>query len=587
MTTDSILVLSVLALTIVTLLIDRWRASYVFGGAATILLVTGTIPVNEFLAGYSNASVITIFLLIILTSAVNSHFNLVGTFDKLYKGARSPRQFLIRMGITVAGLSSVMNNTPIVAMMIPYVYQWGKKNSVSPSKLLIPLSYATILGGMITVLGTSTNMILIGFIQESGIASPGIMDFLIPGVLVSIGGIVYILLFFKKLLPDNSDLIREVTENFKEYLVETKVENGAALVGKTIQEAGLRNLDGIFLIEIIRNKIAMSPVSPDERVQKEDRLFFAGEPEKVLELVRKIQGLTIPSHSELDIGDGMQVMESVIPANSGLIGATLKEYAFRENLDAAVIAIHRNGEKLRGKLGEIVLDKGDLLLISAGKTFLSKARSGKDLYIVSELSQTVELPKRKKNLYLLGSTLILAGLPFGFYSLFVTLLLMLGLTLAFKMSNYDQMKKNISLDLLIILGSAMALSQALIGSGAADWVSSGLSEWSANMGKGSIIVLVYFATTLLTQFITNAAAISVIFPLGLSMATHANIELTGVFMAMAFGASCSFMTPVGYQTNLMVYGPGNYRFIDFIRFGLPLTIIYSGIVLAWLLFKYS
>lgn len=494
---------------------------------------------------------------------------------------------MLRLGISVASLSSIMNNTPIVAMMVPYVYQWGKKNKVSPSKLLIPLSYATILGGMITVLGTSTNLVLAGFILEENMEPLGFLDFLVPGIMVSVAGVSFIVLFFNKLLPNNRDLVGEATENFKEYLVETRVEKGAGIIRKSVQSAGLRNLDGIFLVEIIRGQETISPVDPEEKIEEGDRLFFAGEPNKVVELVRNNSGLSIPAHSGLKVGNGMNIVESVIPANSSLVGQTLKSIEFREKFDAAVIAIHRNGEKLRGKIGEIILDKGDLLLLSAGKTFLTTNKAGKDLYLVSELKKIQETPLLRKRLFWLISLTVILGSFFGLYPLFTTLLLLLGNAILFKFTNFDHIKKNVSLDLLIILGSAMALSNALIDSGAAHWLNGHLSFFSASFGPVGFIILIYTLTVVLTQFITNAAAIAIVFPIGLAMALEVGMNPHAAFLAMAFGASCSFMTPVAYQTNLMVYGPGNYRFSDFVRFGLPLSLIYSGIILSWIIFKYT
>ncbi len=580
-------VLGVLLCVVVCLLVDRWKPSYVFGSGVLVLMLSGNLDVSLFLSGFSKTSVISLFLLIILTSAINKHFNVSALFDYLFRKAKSPRSFLLRMGFSVAGLSSIMNNTPIVAMMIPYVYQWGKRHAVSPSQLLIPLSFATILGGMISVIGTSTNMVLLGLIESESQILPGILDFAIPGLLVTLAGLLYISLFAQKLLPENKDVLDNAKANLKEYLIETKLQAESSLCGLSVADAGLRNLDGIFLVEILRDGSILAPVSSEEILQGEDRLIFAGEPDKVLELVHVKKGLVLPAQAQLSGNSlAMNLVETVIPANSQFIGSSLKELAFREKYDGAVIAVHRNGEKLRGKIGEITLDKGDVLLVSSGKSFEQKINVGKDLYLISSIKKVIELPTAQKRLFWLLSLLIFALCAAGFYPFILALVLELVLCFLFKMSSFEQAKQNISLDLLIILGSSIGLSNALIESGAALWISDWIRPMAAEMGSDAVVVMLYVLTLVLTQFITNVASLSVVFPIAFALCESMGIAQMPVYMAIAFGASCSFMSPVGYQTNLMVYGAGNYKFSDFIRFGLPLTLIYSLIALGWIVYHY-
>lgn len=556
-----------------------------FALATLVLIVSGKIEVSSLLRGLSNPSIISIFLLIILTSAINDHFNLSRVFDRIFEGAKGTKGFVSRLSFSVATLSSVMNNTPIVAFMIPYVYQWGRKHGVSPAKLLIPLSYATILGGMITVIGTSTNLILFGFIEAENAVKPGFLDFLIPGVMVTIVGTVYIVLFHDKLLPDNKDLLEDVTENMKEYLVETRVVPDSDIIGKTVQAAGLRNLDGIYLVEIFRDNHSISPVSSEDEIQDGDRLFFAGEAEKVLQLVKHNKALQL-SASTMQNTHALDLIEIVIPANSHLIGKTLKEVLFRDKYDAAAIAIHRNGEKLRGKLGEIVLDKGDILLVSAGSKFRTKVNQSKDVYMVSSISANPELPSKRKWAFVLGLGVVFTLMFAGFVNLITGLILILGLAVVVGITNYEHIKKNVSIDLLVILCCAIAISDALIASGGAELVGKSIIPLVKIMGSVGLIVFIYLMTVILTQFITNAAAIAIVFPVGYALSLQSDANPVAIFIAMAFGASCSFISPVGYQTNLMVYGPGGYKFSHFLRFGLPLTLIYSAIVLSWIIFRY-
>lgn len=578
--------LIVLVLCVTALLLDRWRASSVFAVTALVLLLSHQVTVVDFLKGFSNPTIISIFLLIIITSVINEHYNLVGFFDRIFAGATTARNFNLRLGFSLAGLSSVMNNTPIVAMMMPYVYQWGKRKNIAPSRLLIPFVYSVSLGGMITVIGTSTNLVLNGFIQSKDGEPLAFLDFFIPGILVTVFGVLFIALIGQRLLPDRGDIIDKVTANIKEYLMETKLSPNSALVGKTVNEAGLRNLDGIFLVEILRDKEVISPVTPETKIHTGDRLFFAGESDKVAELVHRNKGLEIPAQTSLQKEAGMKIMECVIPSNSELVGKTLKEIEFRDRYDAAVIGIHRNSERLRGKIGEIELDKGDLLLISAGPSFLGQNKAGKDLYSVSGIKTYKESDPVKKKAFLAVLLAAITLTAIGVIPMFMALLVILGGAAFLGFTNFDHIKKNLPLDLLIILGGALTLSEALINSGTANWIGQHIHNFLGDSGPWIVILTVYIFTLGITQFVTNSATVAIVFPLGYSLAGHLPCDPKAVYLAMAFAASCSFLTPVGYQTNMMVYGPGNYRFKDFARIGLPLTVIYSVLVLGWLFYRY-
>lgn len=580
------IVLGLLVLVIILLIADKWKPSIVFGGGALVLILAEIVTPKELLINFANESVITIFLLIIITATLNDHFALVDLLDRIFAKTKSIKGFIFRMGASVGVVSSIMNNTPIVAMMIPYVYQWGKRNKIAPSKLLIPLSFATIMGGMMTMIGTSTNLVLNGFIQAKGGVALGFLDYLIPGVCVTIVGLTFLVFFSNRLLPTHKDLQDELQENIKEYLVETKVLSGTSIIGKTIGEAGLRNLDGIFLVEILRNGKVMSPVDPDEVIQTGDHLFFAGQTEKVMDLVERNNGLELPKQSEYNLGAGLNFVETVIPNNSPLIGKTLKQALFRDYYDAAVVAIHRNGEKIRGRLGDIVLDKGDLLLLTAGKGFLERRLYGKDLYLVSVLKTINKVEPKKARWFWMLFLFVLALSIAGVISLFVMLLLILAMSAFFKFTNYEHIKRNTSLDLLVILGCAITFSNALITTGGSDLIGQAFTALIGSVSPISVIIGVYLLTVLLTSFITNAAAVAIVFPVAWSLIETMHLPSAAVFLSIAFGASCCFLTPVGYQTNLMVYGPGNYRFQDFVKIGVPTAIIYSVVALSVIILRY-
>ncbi len=479
------------------------------------------------------------------------------------------------MTTVVSGFSSVMNNTPIVALFIPYVYQWGKKNRVAPSKLLIPLSYAAIFGGMITVIGTSTNLVLNGFVTERGETPLGFSDFFFPGIVVSIAGILFLSLTNNTLLPNRK--IDEDTPNaarLRQYLTETKVLENAELVGQTIQEAGLRNLDGVYLAEIYRRGRLLQAVAPDEVLEANDRLYFAGDTENVMRVIEKFPGISWAKSEKFEISDKAEIVETVIPANSSLHGKSLKESFFREKFDAAVVGIHRNGEKLSGKLGEIPLRAGDLLLIIAGGDFKRRINADKDLYALQWVKESS--PSNQKSNYFLISLLTFVGLSiFGFIDFFMALVLSLGSALILGLFSSQELKKQTNIDLLLILGGAITVGKAFIDTGAARIMTAPLVNAIDWLGPIGIVLCLYVVTVIFTSFVTNVAAVSVLFPIAYELIHDLGMNPTPVYLTLAFGASAAFITPIGYQTNLMVYGPGKYTFKDFVKIGLPFTLVYS------------
>jgi di/tricarboxylate transporter len=392
------IVLGVTLGVLILLFFEKFRPAVIFFVAVLVFLLTGIVETKDFSSAIANESVLSIFLLIFITTGIHDHFNIIGWLDKLFGKTSNPRSFMLRMTAGVTAISAFMNNTPLVAMMMPYVDQWAKRNNAPRSKLLIPLSYAAISGGMITVIGTSTNMVLNGLIQSKNQVPLGLTDYFFPGIMVSIAGILFLYFFGYKLLPDRSDPMKVVARQSREYLVETKIKTGSSIIGKSVIDANLRNLTGIYLFEVVRAGKLITPVHPEEILREGDSLFFAGETRTIAELLERNNGLSLPqSNSGSAFQKRPDLIETVIPVNSALTGKTLKQIAFRENYDAAVVAIHRNGEKLRGKIGEVQMQAGDLLLIAAGKNFGKYLSANPDLYLVSVVSKPIEqLPPRHK-----------------------------------------------------------------------------------------------------------------------------------------------------------------------------------------------
>lgn len=572
---------------IVVLVLDRFKASKVFLMAIAVMILSGLLPVKVFLEGFVNTSILSIFLIIIITSSINAHFNLSSIFDRLFSNVKGTRPFLVRMGVTVAGVSSVMNNTPVVAIMMPYIYNWANKFGISHSKLLIPLSYSAILGGGITLIGTSTNLVLNGLLSSNGKERLDFMDFVAPGLILTITGLLFIVWLAPRLLRETRDAVAEFRENRREYIVEVLVGKKGNIGHKTVEEAGLRNLKAAFLAEIHRGVKHISPVTPTQVILPGDVLLFAGETDTILDLVEDHKDLELSKKSKFKISEDAELVEAVIPYNSTLERRTLKEMGFREKYDAAVVGIHRRGERLSGKIGSHALRVGDLLLLTAGSAFRERSEQHDDLIPINTLQQRRPLGTVRRWLFGLSLVFSVAMTLVGFFELFDALLLLLFVQVLTGMTTVESVKSNISFDLLIILMGALALGNVLISSGAADqsveWIFHGAHEWHPVW----ILVLLFAITFGLTSAVTNVAAVSIIFPVVYALSTSGVVPDKALFLTAAYGASCCFVTPFAYQTNLIVMEAGNYKFADFVRLGLPLSILYGLVLLTYIVFKFD
>ncbi len=550
--------------------------------AVLFFVLVGILTPEEMLSGFANTSIASIILLILISTALRKNFQLEALLDSFYKKKLSYRIFLARMMAQVAIFSSFINNTPIVAIMTPYLFNWGKRNNISPSKLLIPLSYATIMGGMLTIIGTSTTLVLNGFVVEFHGVSLPTLNLLLIGGAVCVTGILFITLIADKVLPDRKDILESFNKNKREYTVETILDNNSPLTGKTIKEAGLRSLKGVYLVEIIRKQQTISPVEPDEKIYSDDILTFAGATEYIVELVSNGQGLALPKPADTRNEDKVNIMEAVVGSNSSLVGHTPKEMDFRNRYDAAIVAIHRNGEKLSGKLGNSKLHQGDLLLLYAGKNFKNRVDLFRDIFIVSQVKEMLRPNKRKVISFLIVAVVAIVMVLFGYFSLFTSLLIIFAIMTALKMISLQDVKREVDLNMVAILVFSLALGQAMIKTGTGDLLATWILDLTKGFGSTAILASLLVITTVLTSFITNVGAVSITFPLAYSISNSLGVDGMPFYLAIAYAASAAFITPIGYQTNLIVYGPGGYTFRDFMRMGLPVAIVYLATVLMML-----
>ncbi|MEQ8476646.1 SLC13 family permease [Fulvivirga sp.] len=581
-----IVVMGVIALLFIFLYKEIFKPTVTFLVAILILLLTGILSPRDVLEGFSNQSLASIVLLILITAGIRSNFNIQGFLDYIFGRVNTYKTFLASMMAKVAILSSFVNNTPVVVLMTPYVFEWGKKHKISPSKLLIPLSYSTIVGGMITVIGTSTTLVLNGFLINNGLDPIDPINLLIIGSCVTIAGIFFLIVSSSKLLPDRKDLIETFENQKREYLIEKRLSKHSPLVGQKVKEGGLRNLTGVYLVEIVRGQQIISPVNPNEVVEKNDILIFAGNTEKIVDLTLSNLGIELPSKLAPTGEGNIKVVEGVISANSSLIGKTIKESNFRERYDAAVVAIHRNGEKLSGKIGWIKIKAGDVLLMYVGNSFQKRVDIYKDLYIISGEQQEIRPSQNNKNKLIALLGVVLTLLVTQFFGLFVSLLIIFSLMVFMKLITVQNVKRDLDINLVVILVLSLALGQAMIKTGSGALIAHQIVNYLQPYGNIALLIGITVITTILTSFITNVGAIAIAFPLTLATIQDLNLEGAPFYLAIAFAASAAFMTPIGYQTNLIVYGPGGYTFKDFLKVGLPMTIVYLTVALTAIILLY-
>ncbi len=551
----------------------RYTADVVVLAALGLLLAAGVLTPEQALAGFANEGLITVAVLFMVAAALRETGGMALVAQRLLGIPRTLLAAQVRLMVPMTVMSAFMNNTPLVAMMLPVVDDWTRKMRLSASKLMIPLSYATILGGTCTLIGTSTNLVVNGLLIRSGHPGFGMFEIAWVGVPSAIVGLLFVIVCGRWLLPDRRPAV-SIQDDARQYTVEMMVEPASTLVGRSIEEAGLRHLPGMYLMEIDRDGELIPVVGPEERLQASDRLVFAGVIESVVDL-QKIRGLT-PATSQvfkLNVPRERRTMiEAVVSNSCPLIGKTVREGQFRSVYNAVIIAVARNGERIRKKVGDIELEAGDTLLLEALPSFVKDQRNSRDFFLVSAIADAT-LPRHHKAWL---AVLILAGMvtaaTLDVLPMLTAGVLAAGLMIGTRCIDWVVARRAVDLQVVLVIAATLGIGSALEVTGAAQTIAEGLIRLGGS-DPWTTLVIVYGVTMVFTELITNNAAAALVFPIALATAQQLHVDFRPFAIAITMAASASFATPIGYQTNLMVLGPGGYRFIDYFRIGIPLNLL--------------
>ncbi|MCC7012674.1 MAG: SLC13 family permease [Planctomycetes bacterium] len=537
---------------------------------------------SKLVAGLGNEALVTVLVLYVVVSGLSRTGAMELVTRPLLGRPKGVVGAQLRLMIPCAGLSAFLNNTPIVAMFMPVVADLAKRSGISPSKLFIPLSFATILGGICTLIGTSTNMVVYGLIvAETGKRDAlNMFDLAWVGIPCAIAGIAFLALTHRWLLPDRKPSI-SIGGDPREYTVEMEVDPQSGLVGQSIEQAGLRGLPGMYLAEIEREGRILPAVASTEQLRGGDRLVFVGVVDSIVDL-QKIRGLRPATNQvfKLDAPRSERCMiEAVVSNQCPLVGLTIRDGKFRSVYNAAVIAVARSGERLRQKIGDIVLQAGDTLLLEAHPTFADQQRNSRDFFLVSRLEDST--PPRHDKAWLAIAILLAMVVVAGFewLSMVHAGLIAAALMLISGCCNANAARRSIDWEVLLTIAAALGIGETMRSTGLADSIAKSAID---AIGDHPFAVLagVYGVTMLLTEVLSNNATAALMYPIAMATAKSMGLDFHPFLIAIMIAASCGFATPFGYQTNLMVYGPGGYKFTDFLRVGVLLDLLVMGVTLA-------
>lgn len=553
------------------LLFTKLRADLVFLGAISILFVTGVLSAKEAFSGFSSTSVVIIGVLFVVVAGLTHTGVLQWIVKHLLGQPNSYSKAVIRLMLPVAALSSFLSNTTVVALFVGIVKMWSKKLNISPSKLLIPLSYASGMGGVCTLIGTPPNLIISGLYAENTGQAMNVLATTIPGLFCLCIGVLSIIAM-RKLLPDRK-APEAAFESTSDYTVELLVPSDCPQVGKTIAEAGLDDVHGGSLIEILHYDDVTSPVPDDELIMGGDRLVFAGQIDEILDL-KKSHGLVNADHmvfTASEVDKSRQLRTAYVNFGSSLINSKIGGSSFERDNNLVLVAVARRGKRIDQSPREVVLQAGDTLLLECPASMNMNTEQLSSQLQFFDSSQVPNIGKKT----LISTTIMIAMVVLSALNVIPLLqcaFLAAMAMLIFKCCNVDQAMKSINWEILMVFAGSVVLGVAIQKTGIAERLAFGILDVC---GTNPIVVMtaICLVGTFITEFISNTAAGAMFFPIMYQAAEKLGYEPYPFLIALMVSVSSSFATPIGSPTHMLVYGPGGYRFSDFMRIGLLMNFI--------------
>lgn len=578
---------AVIVLLLVSLIREIARPDLSLLGSVGILLACGVLTPEQAFGGFSNTALLAVGALFVVAAGVQRTGALSFVDRILFSKSKNLRATLLRLMLPTAVMSAFLNNTPIVAMLMPRVQEWSKRSGIPASKLLIPLSYAAILGGMITLIGTSTNLLVSGFLLSAGYPPLGFFDLTWVGLPVALVVIVYFVLVGHRFLPDRKSASDRSDAHLGQCFFEVRVSARSPVVGLSVEEVGLRSLRDAYLVHVRRGEHIITS-SPELILQSGDTLTFLGNL-SVLDQLLERPGFDRVVES-LDGGTSLTLplYEAVVSSGSQLVGHTLRDVDFRENYNGVVLGIRRKDEMIEGPLARIPLRAGDLLLIEAHNGFDRKWNARRDEFylVVSRRDKRPKMKSGKAPLALLILVLVVLLAALEIMPIATTAFLGALAMIGTRCLTGREARQSVDVSLLVVIGAAIGLGSAMESSGLAGTLGGSIVRISSGFGPVFVLAAVYISTSILTELITNNAAAILMLSIGLAAAESTGISPVPMAVAVAIAASASFMTPIGYQTNLMVMSAGGYRFADYLRTGVFVNLIVAVTAIAIISLKW-
>jgi len=568
----------VMLLTLVALIREFAPPAQVLLAAMVILMVIGVVDPATALSGFSNSAMLTVGALFVVAGAVRKTGALSFLGRLMMPRSATMVPALARIMLPSSFLSSFLNNTPIVAFLTPMVQGWARQSSILPSKLLMPLSFATILGGTATLIGTSTNLLVSNLLAEESGRGLAMFELAWVGVPAAAVGFLYFATVGHRLLPEVDDQTEEARpRGSRSYQFDLRVPDDSELVGRTIEQAGLRHLEDAFLAHLRRDREVLGPVRPSQRLDAGDILTFFGQSSRMDRLLQegKLARVIELNDDKDDNGEvpHLPLYEAVVSPESTLVGRSLKDSEFRQRFQGVVLGIHRRGQRVMGSIGRSPIEPGDLLLIEAGESFEDRWSASGEFYLVAPLERPTprEPLKARRVLAVLAAMIVcvtagwlpMVSAAFGAAMLVV----LLG-----ALSPGDA-RRSLDLSVLVVIACALGLGSAIQQTGLAGFFAEALMRITHGLDLFWVLLVLYVCTNILTEVLTNSVAAVLVFPVGMAVAANLGLDPRVIAVVIAIAASASFATPIGYQTNLMVMAPGGYRYVDYVRVGLPLNVI--------------